>query len=179
MMYFSRIGRHARVVSLIVVLMVTSHVGVADVLAHGDEQHEKKALGGAGKREGLSQSPFRNKRDHEIKWYAWGDEPFDRAQAEDKLILLDLTAVWCHWCHVMDETSYSDPEIIEMLNRDFIAMRIDTDRRPDLQARVPEWRLAVDRYSCAQWRVGVWSNVSPSRAVEIRASRISTALQGP
>lgn len=135
MMYFSRIGRHARVVSLIVVLMVTSHVGVADVLAHGDEQHEKKALGGAGKREGLSQSPFRNKRDHEIKWYAWGDEPFDRAQAEDKLILLDLTAVWCHWCHVMDETSYSDPEIIEMLNRDFIAMRIDTDRRPDLQAR--------------------------------------------
>jgi len=109
--------------------------GGTNVAAHGDEQHEKKAKGGAGKREGLSPSPFRNKRDHEINWYEWSSEPFERAQAEDKLILLDLTAVWCHWCHVMDETSYSDPDIIERLNKDFIAIRVDTDRRPDLQAR--------------------------------------------
>ena len=135
MMYCSRMGRQALALCLMVSFVFAPGIGVGEVLAHGDEEHEKKALGGAGTREGLSSSPFRNKRDHEINWYEWGDEPFQRAVAEDKLVLLDLTAVWCHWCHVMDETSYSDPEIIEMLNRDFIAIRIDTDRRPDLQAR--------------------------------------------
>ena len=135
MMSVSWICRLALVVSMMVAFTFASVPGGGKGFAHGDEKHEKQAVGGAGKREGLSTSPFRNKRDHEINWYDWGDEPFARAQAEDKLILLDLTAVWCHWCHVMDETSYSDPEIIETLNRDFIAIRIDTDRRPDLQAR--------------------------------------------
>ena len=133
-MCFGWMGRYASVLLLSIVFVVVPGICGGAVLAHEDEEHEK-ALGGAGTREGLAASPFRNKRDHEINWYEWGDEPFGRAVAEDKLILLDLTAVWCHWCHVMDETSYSDPEIIEMLNKDFIAIRIDTDRRPDLQVR--------------------------------------------
>ena len=70
-----------------------------------------------------------------IQWAAWGDEAFDRAQAEDKLILLDLTAVWCHACHVMDETTYVDPAVVELLNAEFIPVRVDTDQRPDIAAR--------------------------------------------
>ncbi len=132
---FSLVSRSVVIGVLGVILALSPGIGVGNVFAHDDEEHEKPIVGGAGKREGLSHSPFRNKRDHEINWQEWGDEAFDRAVAEDKLVLLDLTAVWCHWCHVMDETSYSDPEIIDMLNRDFIAIRIDTDRRPDLQAR--------------------------------------------
>ena len=70
-----------------------------------------------------------------IHWYAWESATFALAQTQSKLILLDLTAVWCHWCHVMDETSYSDPTVIGLLNERYIPVRVDTDRRPDIQAR--------------------------------------------
>ena len=70
-----------------------------------------------------------------IHWAAWGAEAFERAQAEDKLILLDLTAVWCHACHVMDETTYVDPVVAKLLNADFIPVRVETDQRPDIAAR--------------------------------------------
>jgi len=70
-----------------------------------------------------------------IQWHDWGPEAFRRAQAEEKLIVLDLTAVWCHACHVMDQTTYSNPRIIQLLNSNFIPVRVDTDQRPDLEAR--------------------------------------------
>jgi len=75
--------------------------------------------------------------DHQsqMQWYEWGQEAFNRAQAEDKLILLDLTAVWCHACHVMDQTTYADPKVLTLLQANFIAVRVDTDQRPDLEAR--------------------------------------------
>lgn len=70
-----------------------------------------------------------------IQWHEWGPEAFRRAQTEDKLIVLDLTAVWCHACHVMDLTTYANPRIIQLLNANFIPIRVDTDQRPDLEAR--------------------------------------------
>jgi hypothetical protein len=70
-----------------------------------------------------------------IQWYEWGQEAFNRAQAEDKLILLDLMAVWCHACHVMDQTTYANPRVLALLQANFIAVRVDTDQRPDLEAR--------------------------------------------
>ncbi len=74
-------------------------------------------------------------RQSDIEWYEWGEEAFNRAEAEDKLILLDLTAVWCHACHVMDQTTYSDPQVLALLQSHFIPIRVDTDQRPDLEAR--------------------------------------------
>ncbi|MDH3771324.1 MAG: DUF255 domain-containing protein, partial [Nitrospirota bacterium] len=71
----------------------------------------------------------------DIQWYEWGQEAFDHARAEDKLILLDLTAVWCHACHVMDQTTYADPRVLALLQANFIPVRVDTDQRPDLEAR--------------------------------------------
>jgi len=65
----------------------------------------------------------------------WGHEAFARAKAEDKPILLAISAVWCHWCHVMDETSYSDEGVIDAINRRFVPVRVDNDRRPDVNAR--------------------------------------------
>ena len=70
-----------------------------------------------------------------IHWAAWGAEAFERAHAEDKLILLDLTAVWCHACHVMDETTYVDPAVVTLLNAEFIPVRVETDQHPDIAAR--------------------------------------------
>ncbi|HKU82149.1 MAG TPA: DUF255 domain-containing protein, partial [Candidatus Tumulicola sp.] len=79
-------------------------------------------------------SPRAN-RAAEIGWMAWGDAAFERARAEDRPILLSISAVWCHWCHVMDETSYSDPEVIAAIARAFVPIRVDNDRRPDVNAR--------------------------------------------
>ncbi|MCI0596137.1 MAG: thioredoxin domain-containing protein, partial [candidate division Zixibacteria bacterium] len=91
--------------------------------------------GGAGTLEGLAPAGVRQKKDHEIKWMEWSDAAFARAKQEDKLLLLDITAVWCHWCHVMDETSYSDSEVIRFLNERFIPVRVEADQRPDVQNR--------------------------------------------
>ena len=71
----------------------------------------------------------------EIRWQNWGPEVFLRAEREHKLILLDITAAWCHWCHVMDETGYGDPAIADIINRDFIPVRVDTDRQPEINER--------------------------------------------
>ncbi len=77
----------------------------------------------------------RPNRAHEIRWNVWGSEAFAQAQAEDKPILLSLSAVWCHWCHVMDETTYSTPAVIAAINEHFVPIRVDNDRRPDINAR--------------------------------------------
>jgi uncharacterized protein YyaL (SSP411 family) len=80
-------------------------------------------------------SYLRSARHQPVKWNAWGEEAFARAQAEDKPILLDIGAVWCHWCHVMDRESYENPEIAALINRSFVAVKVDRDERPDVDAR--------------------------------------------
>ncbi|HWZ27796.1 MAG TPA: thioredoxin domain-containing protein [Gemmatimonadales bacterium] len=70
-----------------------------------------------------------------VHWEPWGDRAFQRARAEDRPILLDIGAVWCHWCHVMDGESYEDPAVAEVLNREFVCVKVDRDERPDVDAR--------------------------------------------
>ncbi len=77
----------------------------------------------------------RPNRAHEIHWREWNERAFAEAQQADKPILLDISAVWCHWCHVMDETTYSDPELIALINEHYIAIRADNDERPDVNRR--------------------------------------------
>jgi len=77
----------------------------------------------------------RPNRAHEIGWLEWGQQAFERAQREDKPILLSISAVWCHWCHVMDETSYSDEAVIAAIRDRYVPVRVDNDRRPDVNAR--------------------------------------------
>ena len=77
----------------------------------------------------------RPNRANEIAWQTWSPEAFERAQRDDKPVLLGISAVWCHWCHVMDETSYSDSDVIGLINDRFVAIRVDNDQRPDINAR--------------------------------------------
>ena len=70
-----------------------------------------------------------------IQWHEWREEAFAAAQRENKPILLDIGAVWCHWCHVMDRESYDDPEIAAIVNEHFIAVKVDRDERPDIDSR--------------------------------------------
>ncbi len=70
-----------------------------------------------------------------IRWHEWGEEAFAAAQRENKPILLDIGAVWCHWCHVMDRESYDDPAIAAIVNEHFLAIKVDRDERPDIDSR--------------------------------------------
>ncbi|HEY8784866.1 MAG TPA: DUF255 domain-containing protein [Candidatus Limnocylindria bacterium] len=77
----------------------------------------------------------RPNRAAEIGWRPWSDKAFQEAQVADKPVLLAISAVWCHWCHVMDETSYSDPEVIRLINERYVPIRVDNDERPDVNRR--------------------------------------------
>jgi uncharacterized protein YyaL (SSP411 family) len=70
-----------------------------------------------------------------VQWMEWGQAAFSEAQKSDKPILLDIGAVWCHWCHVMDRESYEDAETARLINEHFIAVKVDRDERPDVDAR--------------------------------------------
>ena len=70
-----------------------------------------------------------------IDWRDWTVEAFEEARKANKLVLLDLSASWCHWCHVMDDTTYSDKEIIRTINQNFVSVRVDIDKRPDISER--------------------------------------------
>jgi uncharacterized protein YyaL (SSP411 family) len=70
-----------------------------------------------------------------VQWHEWGEEAFALAERENKPMLLDIGAVWCHWCHVMDRESYDDPEVAAIVNEHFIAVKVDRDERPDIDSR--------------------------------------------
>ena len=70
-----------------------------------------------------------------INWLPWTHSTFERAQAEDKPVLLSISAAWCHWCHEMDEATYSDADVQTLLERNYLAVRVDNDHRPDINSR--------------------------------------------
>jgi uncharacterized protein len=82
-----------------------------------------------------SSSYLRSAMHQPVEWQEWGPQAFARAAGEDKPILLDIGAVWCHWCHVMDRESYEDPALAAVINQNFIAVKVDRDERPDVDTR--------------------------------------------
>ncbi|MDZ4833095.1 MAG: DUF255 domain-containing protein [Candidatus Melainabacteria bacterium] len=74
-----------------------------------------------------------------LVWEKWDDKLFDRAKQEQKFVLLDLEAVWCHWCHVMDEKTYGDADVAKLLKKKFILVKVDQDSRPDLSHKYEDF----------------------------------------
>jgi uncharacterized protein len=72
-------------------------------------------------------------------WSNWSDDLFARAAAEKRFVILDLEAVWCHWCHVMEKTTYADPEVQGLLASSYLPVRVDQDANPDLSNRYGDW----------------------------------------
>ncbi len=110
-----------------------------------------------------------------IHWSGWEAQAFERAHAEDKLILLDLTAVWCHACHVMDETAYADPAVVELLNAEFIPVRVETDQRPDIAARYKHGGWPTTSILLPSGEILFQANVLPPDAL-LEALRTSDAF---
>ncbi len=88
-----------------------------------------------------ARSPYLKSAAHQpVQWYPWSPEAFQEAQKLNRPILLDIGAAWCHWCHVIDRESYENEEIAKIINENFIAIKVDRDERPDIDAR---YQLAV------------------------------------
>ncbi len=86
----------------------------------------------------LAASPsadLRSASEQPIDWHPWGPEPFALAARTDRPILLDVGAAWCHWCHVMDEGTYSDPEVARLILQHFVAVKVDRDEHPEVDRR--------------------------------------------
>jgi uncharacterized protein YyaL (SSP411 family) len=73
--------------------------------------------------------------ENKVSWLPWNEETFKKAQQLDKPILLGISAVWCHWCHVMDQTTYSESQVAELIADKFVPIRVDRDKRPDIDRR--------------------------------------------
>ncbi|HWK31366.1 MAG TPA: thioredoxin domain-containing protein [Terriglobales bacterium] len=92
-------------------------------------QHATNALAHA------SSSYLRTAMHQPIQWNEWGEEAFAKSKSENKPILLDIGAVWCHWCHVMDRESYENDEVAQLINENFVPIKVDRDERPDVDSR--------------------------------------------
>ncbi len=75
----------------------------------------------------------------QFEWLPYEKASFDRAKAEDRYVLLHGSAAWCHWCHVMEDTTYRDPAVARLIKERFIAIKVDVDARPDIEERYGEW----------------------------------------
>jgi uncharacterized protein len=87
-----------------------------------------------------SSSYLRSAMHQPIEWREFGEEAFAAAKTANKPMLLDIGAIWCHWCHVMDRESYDDPEVAAIVNENYVAVKVDRDERPDIDSR---YQIAV------------------------------------
>ena len=97
--------------------------------ASGDQDRDENRLAGA------ASAYLRSARFQPVDWHEWGPGAFAKAERQNKPVLLDVGAVWCHWCHVMDRESYEDVSTAAFINEHFIAVKVDRDERPDVDAR--------------------------------------------
>jgi len=119
--------------------------------------------------------------DTDLMWESWSPELFARAQAEQRLVILDLEAVWCHWCHVMEKTTYRDEKVVALLKSKYLTVRVDQDANPDLSNRYGDWGwpatiiFAPDGTELAKWR----GYLPPERMAGLLEAFIADPTPGP
>ncbi len=82
---------------------------------------------------------FANEKASGPEWSSWDAQLFKKAKEENRFVILDLKAVWCHWCHVMEETTYQDPKVLELLRSRYIPVSVDQDSNPELSSRYEDY----------------------------------------
>src|SRR6266498_829044 len=103
----------------------------------------------------LEKSPYLLQHAHNpVDWYAWGDEAFAKARTEDKPIFLSVGYATCHWCHVMERESFESEEIAALLNRDYVAIKVDREERPDVDRIYMTFVQATS--GGGGWPLSVW-----------------------
>ncbi len=102
-----------------------------------------------------SDSPYvRRHRSDAVDWYEWGEEAFEKARKENKPVLVSIGYDSCHWCHRMQTEAFADPGIVAFLNKHFVCVLVDRERRPDLNAVYMTYMNA--NHGQAGWPINVW-----------------------
>ncbi|MDQ6758925.1 MAG: DUF255 domain-containing protein, partial [Acidobacteriota bacterium] len=116
-----------------------------------------------------------------LHWLPWSDNIFAQAKKENRFVLLDLEAVWCHWCHVMDETTYKDPTAVALLRSRYLLVRVDQDSRPDLSNRYEDygWPATVVFNGDGQEIVKRRGYIPPREMVSMLRAIIADPTPGP
>lgn len=116
-----------------------------------------------------------------VAWQGWSDGAFASAARQKKLLLLDLGAVWCHWCHVMEETTYRDPKVVALLRRHFVAVRVDQDSRPDLSNRYEDygWPATIIFDANGRELVKFAGYIAPGRMASLLDAVVRDPTPGP
>ncbi|MGA2144727.1 MAG: thioredoxin domain-containing protein, partial [Bryobacteraceae bacterium] len=100
-------------------------------------------------------SPYLLQHAHNpVDWYPWGEEAFAKARAHEKPIFLSVGYSTCHWCHVMERESFENERIAALLNRDYIAIKVDREERPDVDRIYMTFVQATT--GSGGWPMSVW-----------------------
>jgi uncharacterized protein len=138
---FWKIIAHALLCVVFVAAAAPSNAGP---LSGQESPKQTKATASTRSTQANGQYPYSNRLIHEkspylllhahnpVDWYPWGEEAFAKAKRENKPIFLSVGYYTCHWCHVMERESYSNPAIAELLNRSFVSIKVDREERPDI-----------------------------------------------
>jgi uncharacterized protein YyaL (SSP411 family) len=116
-----------------------------------------------------------------IVWHAWSDDLFVQARVQKRFVLLDLEAIWCHWCHVMDQTTYQDHDVTRLIGEQYLAVRVDQDADPALSVRYQDYGwpativLAADGSEIVKRR----GYLSPTAMASMLAAIIKDPAPGP
>ena len=116
-----------------------------------------------------------------IQWNGWNKDLFSRATAEKRFVILDLEAVWCHWCHVMEKTTYSDPKVIGLMDSKFLPVKVDQDANPDLSNRYGDygWPATIVFNSDGTEIAKVRGYIEPERMEALLKAVIEDPSPGP
>jgi uncharacterized protein YyaL (SSP411 family) len=111
-----------------------------------------------------------------LAWASLEPATFVKAQAEKRFVVIDGAAEWCHWCHVMEATTYHDPEVRQLLDARFIAVKVDVDSRPDFEERYGDWGWPATVLMTADGReIGKYRGyLAPQQFVEILKAVIAS-----
>jgi len=116
--------------------------------------------------------------DGRISWRTWSGEAFEEARRRDAPVLLAIGAPWCHWCHVMDERSYSDPDVVRIVQDRFVPVRVDADRRPDVDARYNLGGWPTTAVLNPEGRLLTGATYVPAGALRDWLSRVADSYSG-
>src|SRR3954471_690303 len=112
-----------------------------------------------------------------VEWEPWGAAAFSRAARETKPVLLSISAAWCRACHEMDDTTYADAAVAEMIHRRFIPVRVDTDRRPDINERYNLGGWPTTAFLTADGRLVTGGTVVPPERMSGTRARVAEAFE--
>ena len=90
-----------------------------------------------------------SEHDNDLSWRSWSEDIFTQASRDNRFVILDLEAVWCHWCHVMEQTTYADETVIKLLKEKYLTVRVDQDANPDLSNRYGDYGWPCHNRLCA------------------------------